>query len=104
MQLNFKIGQLPVISKIITDVMVHLYFMNEHSCTCMCFNFSSIQGLCWSCDFPGSWCYLCVTQYQKVSIWRVEGNTPNLKLKLVRKISKNPLPQGSLSTLKYTQS
>ena len=93
-------GQLPVIIKITPDtIIVHLYL-----CTCVCFNFSSIQGLCWSCDFPGSWCYLCVTQYQKVSIWRVEGNTPNLKLKLVRKISKNPLPQGSLSTLNHTQS
>lgn len=58
---------------------------------------SAIQSLCWSCDFPGGWCYLCVVQYQKISIWRVEGSCPNLKLKLVRKISKNPLPQGKCS-------
>ncbi|XP_067946060.1 WD repeat and coiled-coil-containing protein-like isoform X2 [Watersipora subatra] len=58
--------------------------------------FEAIQSLCWSCDFQGGWCYLCVTQYQKVSIWRVENTTPNLKLKLVRKISKSPLPQGCL--------
>ncbi|ELT95399.1 hypothetical protein CAPTEDRAFT_226253 [Capitella teleta] len=70
--------------------------------------FESVSSLHWSADIEAesninscpsqgrNLCYLCVGHSNNVSIWSVQGHSPDLSLKHVRKINSNPIPQGCL--------
>ncbi|XP_013414007.1 WD repeat and coiled-coil-containing protein isoform X1 [Lingula anatina] len=58
--------------------------------------FEHVESLHWSHDVLPSACYLCVVHQQTVSLWYVEGQVPQLRIKQVRKINATPLSKGCL--------
>ena len=41
------------------------------------------------------YCYLCVVHDGSVSLWKVDGQAPNMRLRQVRKINACPIQQGT---------
>ncbi|KAK2149588.1 hypothetical protein LSH36_445g00077 [Paralvinella palmiformis] len=58
--------------------------------------FDHVSSLHWSSDTGESHCYLCVVHTSVVSLWKVDGSSPKLSFKQIRKIHATPILQGCL--------
>lgn len=60
-------------------------------------HFSHVSSLHWSSDTGESHCYLCVVHTSVVSLWKVDGSSPKLSFKQIRKIHATPILQGMVN-------
>ena len=53
-----------------------------------------VKSIHWSEDIFDGFCYMCVVHDKNISIWKVEGHSPKLTFKQVRKVNIQPIQQG----------